>query len=163
MIRKSVFALVTVALLAASTGTALAQSDANSSGGKQVGLGFIVGEPTGIDLKIFLNHVNALEFALAWSLSNDNDIHLQGDYLWHRYDVIHIDTGDQLPLFFGVGVRIVLLENTKDVVGIRFPVGLDYIFADYPFDVFFELVPILDVAPDTDFDLEGAIGARFWF
>jgi hypothetical protein len=77
--------------------------------------------------------------------------------------VIHIDTGDQLPLFFGVGLRAVFREDAKDVVGIRFPVGLDYIWANYPFDVFLELVPILDVAPDTDFDLEGAIGARFWF
>ena len=29
--------------------------------------------------------------------------------------------------------------------------------------VFGELVPILELHPDTDFDLEGAIGGRFWF
>jgi hypothetical protein len=164
MTRKLVFAIVTVVLLAASAGTTFAQADANSSGGKQVGLGFIVGEPTGIDFKFFLNKTNALQFALAWSLNDEKDLHIQGDYIWHRYDVIDLDNGDQMPLYFGIGGRVVLIDDPgDDVVGIRFPVGLDYIFADYPFDVFVEIVPILDLAPDTDFDLEGAIGARFWF
>jgi hypothetical protein len=36
-------------------------------------------------------------------------------------------------------------------------------FADAPVDIFLELVPILDLAPETDFDLGGGIGARFWF
>jgi hypothetical protein len=157
MIRKLLFATMTAWFLATSAGTAAAQDD------KQVGLGFIVGEPTGIDLKLWLNNRNALEFALAWSLSDDNDFHIQGDYLWHKFDLIDLDNADQMPLFFGLGGRVVLRDNADDIVGVRFPVGLDYIFTNYPFDIFFELVPILDLAPDTDFDLEGAIGARFWF
>ncbi len=157
MIRKLVFAMVAVVVLTASVAPTVAQD-------KKVGLGFIVGEPTGIDFKMFLNRTNALEFAMAWSLSGANDLRIQGDYLWHKYDVISLDNGDEMPLFFGVGGRVVLIEDPgDDVVGIRFPVGLDYIFTDYPFDIFFELVPILDVAPDSDFDLEGALGARFWF
>jgi hypothetical protein len=158
MTRKLVFAVLTVLLTFASAAPTAAQEE------KRVGLGFIVGEPTGIDLKIFLNQTNALEFGLAWSLSDENDLHIQGDYLWHRWDVIDLDNGDQLPLFFGVGGRLILREDpVDDVVGVRFPVGLDYMFTDYPFDIFVEIVPILDVAPDTDFDLEGALGARFWF
>jgi hypothetical protein len=156
MTRKIVVTVLSLVVVATAVGPATAQ--------KKVGLGFIVGEPTGIDFKINLNKTNALEFALAWSLSDDNDLHIQGDYLWHRYDLFDLTNGDELPLFFGVGGRIVFLEDPiDDVVGIRFPVGLDYIFADYPFDIFVEVVPILDLAPDTDFDLEGAIGARFWF
>ncbi len=157
MIRKLALAILAFVLAGSAVTPASAQE-------KKVGLGFIVGEPTGIDLKIFTNNTNALEFALAWSLSDENDLHIQGDYLWHRYDLINLDNGDQMPLFFGVGGRVVFREDpVDDTVGIRFPVGLDYIFTDYPFDIFAEIVPILDIAPDTDFDLEGAIGARFWF
>jgi hypothetical protein len=130
---------------------------------KRVGIGFILGEPTGIDLKFWLANQHALEFGAAWSLSDNDEFHLQGDYLFHKFDVFDLTTGDDMPLFFGVGARMVLIDNFDDVFGIRFPVGLTYIFADYPFDIFAEIVPILDVAPDTDFDLEGAIGARFWF
>ena len=136
---------------------------------KYVGIGFIVGEPTGLDAKFFLNNENALEFGLAWSLSGQNELHLQGDYLWHRYDLIELNNGDEMPLFFGIGARFVSTEddpgdnNDEDIFGIRFPVGLAYMFTNYPFDIFAEIVPILDFTPDSDFDLEGAIGARFWF
>ena len=142
---------------------ALAQGDT-----KYFGLGFIVGEPTGLDAKVFMSNEHALEFGLAWSLSGQNELHLQGDYLWHRYGLIDINNGDEMPLYFGIGARFIFTEDdngrdTDDVFGIRFPVGLAYMFTNYPFDIFFEIVPILDLTPDSDFDLEGAIGARFWF
>lgn len=131
---------------------------------KHAGLGFSVGEPTGLSAKFFLNNTNALQFGLAWSLSGQNEMHIQGDYLWHRYGLIDPKNGDDFPLYFGVGARFVFEEgDADDVFGIRFPVGLDYIFNNYPFDIFAEIVPILDLTPDSDFDMEGAIGARFWF
>jgi len=155
MIRKSAFAILSVLVLV-TAGPSLAKD-------KNVGLGFILGEPTGVDMKFWLAQDHALEFGAAWSLSGNNEFHFQGDYLFHRFGLIDVDTGDDFPLYFGVGGRVVLIDHADDVVGIRFPVGLSYIFKDYPFDIFGELVPILDVAPDSDFDLEGAIGARFWF
>jgi hypothetical protein len=42
-------------------------------------------------------------------------------------------------------------------------VGLAYAFADVPIDLFLEVAPILNVVRDTEFDLEGGIGARFYF
>ena len=131
---------------------------------KHAGVGFSVGEPTGLSAKFFMNNTNALQFGLAWSLSGQNELHIQGDYLWHRYNLIDLKNGDEMPLYFGVGGRFIVEEGDQDdVFGIRFPVGLDYLFTNYPFDIFAEIVPILDLTPDSDFDLEGAIGARFWF
>jgi hypothetical protein len=127
-----------------------------------VGLGIIVGEPTGVDLKVFLSEVNAIEGAIAWSLSGDNEFHLQVDYLYHFYDWIKVEKG-LLPVFMGIGGRIALRDNDDDLLGIRIPFGLAYEFADGIFDVFGQIVPVLNLTPDTDFDLEGAIGGRFWF
>jgi hypothetical protein len=152
---------ITCAILAA---IALAVAlPARAGDDKYVGLGFIVGEPTGLDLKFFMNNEHALEFGLAWSLSGENEMHIQGDYLWHRYDLIDMTNGDEMPFYFGIGGRMILVEDHDDVVGIRFPIGLAYMFTNYPFDIFGAIVPILDLTPDTDFDLEGAVGARFWF
>jgi hypothetical protein len=36
-------------------------------------------------------------------------------------------------------------------------------FSNAPVDIFVELVPILNLAPSTDFDFNGGIGARYWF
>lgn len=128
----------------------------------QFGLGIIIGEPTGFDGKYFFDSDHALEAALGWSLSGSNELHIQVDYLYHRYDLLKVEEG-QLPFFFGVGGRIKFRENQDDQLGVRIPVGLAYEFAGGPFDVFVEIVPILELIPDTDFDLEGAIGGRFYF
>lgn len=130
--------------------------------GGSFGLGIIVGEPTGIGGKLSLTRRNAIDGAVAWSLEGENDLHLHGDYLYHDYTIFDVDRGE-MPLYFGVGGRIKLREEHDDQVGIRFPVGMDYIFPTAPFDIFLEIVPILDLVPDTDFDLNGALGARYFF
>ena len=48
-------------------------------------------------------------------------------------------------------------------LGLRFPLGLDYLFTGSVFDVFVELVPIMDLVPDSDFELGVAVGARLFF
>ena len=111
------------------------------------GLGIIVGEPTGISGKYQLSTKNAIDGAVAWSLDGDNELHLHGDYLYHWYEVVTVEKGS-LPLFAGVGGRFRFRENRDDEVGVRFPVGLTYLFDDAPFDVFLEVAPILELAPD---------------
>lgn len=164
--KRSIISGLIAALAIAHAAPAAAQGDT-----KYAGVGFIIGEPTGLDAKFFLNNENALEFGLAWSLEGRNELHLQGDYLWHKYDLIDLNNADEMPLFFGIGARFVVRDDDDpdddddddDIIGIRFPIGLAYMLTNYPFDIFAAIVPILDIAPDSDFDLEGAIGARFWF
>jgi len=130
--------------------------------GGPFGLGIILGEPTGISGKFHISTRNAIDGAVAWSLQEDNDLHLHGDYLYHNYSWISVETGE-LPVYFGIGGRIKIRENHDDEVGIRFPIGLDYIFEEAPFDAFVEVVPVMNLAPDTEFDLNAAIGGRFFF
>ena len=137
-------------------------TSAVASEGGPFGLGFIVGEPTGISGKLFLTKRNAIDGAVAWSLQDDNDFHIHGDYLYHNYNIF-VNEKMALPMHFGIGGRIKFNENADDRIGIRFPFGLNYIFEEAPFDMFFEIVPIMDLAPDTDFDLNAALGARFYF
>jgi hypothetical protein len=42
-------------------------------------------------------------------------------------------------------------------------VGLAYLFDGAPVDVFLEAAPTMSLIPDTDFDFDAAIGARYWF
>ena len=154
--RKLILSAALAALLAVSvTGSATAQVS-------KFGLGIIVGEPTGLDLKWFLSETNAIEGAVAWSLSGNNNLHIHVDYLYHRYEWIKPKKG-RIPVFFGLGGRVEFRENADDLIGLRIPIGIAYEFADAPFDLFGEIVPLLELVPDTDFELEGAIGARFWF
>ena len=125
------------------------------------GIGIIVGEPTGLSSKIWLNHRSAIDLAAAWSFADETALHLHGDYVTHFYDLIDVSKGS-LPLYVGVGGRVKFGEN-DDFIGIRVPVGLAYIFDGVPVDIFLEVVPLLDVAPDTEFTMNAAIGVRYFF
>lgn len=124
------------------------------------GLGIILGSPTGFSTKLWLSRSSAFDGALAWSFSGKGRFQIHGDYLWHNFKLIKVEDGS-LPLYYGLGFRVNFGDEVE--AGVRFPIGLEYIFPRAPFDVFIEVVPILRVIDKTDFEIDGAIGARFFF
>lgn len=130
---------------------------------KDLGVGFMIGEPTGLTAKAWSGGGNAIDVGLAWSFAGPNDgITIQGDYIWHNYNVFsEVDSGT-LPLYYGIGGRLVLGDNDSHL-GARVPVGINYLFEDSPIGLFLEVAPILNLAPETDFDIDGTLGARFYF
>jgi hypothetical protein len=129
----------------------------------RVGLGVMAGEPTGLSLKIWGDGRHALDGAAGWSIGEDGWLYMHGDYLWHRYDLDPDEFRGTVPYYFGVGGRLLLHEGDESRVGVRFPIGLDYLFENGRFDVFVEVAPVLDLVPETNFTLSGGVGARFYF
>ncbi len=127
------------------------------------GLGVMIGEPTGISGKLWLSRTMAFDGGAAWSFGKHDRLHLHGDYLFHTFSLTPVEIGE-LPIYYGIGGRIQFREyDLDDRVGVRFPFGIEYIFEDAPFDIFFEIVPILDIAPETEIDFNAAIGFRYFF
>jgi hypothetical protein len=124
------------------------------------GLGFMLGEPTGISFKKWTGSKTAIDGAVAWSFSGEDSLHLHVDYLVHSFNLITVERG-KAPLYFGLGARLKLGDPSR--FGIRIPVGVSYIFEGASLDIFIELVPIFDLAPDTDFKVAGGIGIRYYF
>jgi len=127
---------------------------------KGIGLGLIVGEPTGISFKYWTGSTTAFDAALAWSFSDEGAFHIHGDYIFHNFTLITIPEG-KLPFYYGIGARIKTANDTK--LGVRVPLGLAYLFNSAPIDIFLEIVPILDLTPKTDFAINAALGARYYF
>ena len=130
------------------------------------GLGIIVGEPTGLSAKAWMGGNAAVDAAAAWSFYRHSALHVHADFLLHNFGLIPVSAGE-LPLYYGIGGRIKFIEHDEDddkiQLGVRVPVGLEYLFQDAPFGLFVEVVPLLDLVPDTDFDFNGGIGCRFYF
>jgi len=134
------------------------------------GLGVVAGEPTGISLKNWQSRNTALAGAIAWSFAGNDYIQLHGDYLSHNFSLLKVEKG-QLPFYYGIGGRLKLIniDNKKDEgngktrVGVRIPLGLAYLFEKVTLDLFVEVVPVLDLVPETEFDLNAAIGLRYFF
>jgi hypothetical protein len=126
------------------------------------GLGIMVGEPTGLSAKTWVGGNSALDMGLAWSFVDEGNVHLHGDYLAHNFGLFDLDSG-ALPLYYGIGLRALFDENDDTRLGLRVPVGIDYIFSDSRADIFFELAPLLDLTPDTEFNMNAAAGLRYFF
>lgn len=136
--------------------------------GSGFGLGIIVGEPTGLSAKAWIGEGSAVDFAAAWSLEGRDYFQLHADYLRHA-NVIDVNKGF-LPFYYGIGARMVILEDKfrredeEDILfGLRIPLGITYLFAGAPLDIFAELVPVIELFPSTDFDVDGGVGIRYYF
>ena len=133
-------------------------SNAQNTNGGKTGLGVMIGEPTGISLKSWTNEKNAFDLGLAWSLSGKDAVHIHADYLWHTW--LDVEEGD-LAFYYGVGGRAVFANDA--FIGLRVPLGLNYLAAEAPIGFFVEIAPIVDFLPDTDGDANGGIGVRYYF
>jgi hypothetical protein len=129
------------------------------SQGSGVGIGLIAGEPTGLSIKVWTGQKTAVDAGAAWALIRGGFIRFHADALVHSF-APQVDKGE-LPLYFGVGGKVVLSDNLG--AGIRIPLGIAYLFEAAPLDIFLEVVPTLELLPATDIGFEGGIGARFFF
>lgn len=150
MLRSMILLTVTAAMLCSS---ALAQESG-------FGLGVIVGEPTGLSFKYWVERTIAVDGAVAWSLGEDDALHLHVDYLAHNFKLFQIEEG-KFPIYYGLGCRI--KSGDDDKLGARIPLGMNYLFENTPLDIFLEIVPVLDLAPSTELNMNGAIGVRYFF
>ena len=133
----------------------------NNSG--DLGVGFILGEPTGLSLKYWSGGNNAFDLGVAWSFGDSEaNVHIHGDYLIHKFDLIDVERGS-LPFYYGLGARFNIRGNQDARVGLRIPLGLSYYFPNDPIEVFFEIVPVLDLAPSTSFSGNSGLGMRYYF
>lgn len=132
-------------------------AQAQSSG---FGLGAILGEPTGINFKHWTGSKTALVGAVAWAFGRENAFHLHLDHIFHNFRLIKAER-HSIPFYYGIGLRF--KDEREDRLGVRFPLGIIYMFEDAPVDIFLEIVPIFDFVPKTELSFNAAIGARYFF
>lgn len=153
---KKVF-LAMVFLLSAVSASRAAQAGQS----RDFGAGVILGAPTGLSAKFWMTEVAAVDGALAWHFGDDDRLQLHVDHLWHMY-FSGIQVPDaKLPLYAGLGLRVLAGHHSE--AGLRIPLGVSYLSEHAPVEIFAELVPVMDFAPDTEADIEGGVGIRYYF
>ena len=152
-------ALLSLFLIA---GFAVQNADAQNRNGGNFGLGVMLGEPTGITPKVWTGDNRAFAGGVAWSFSGRSSLHMHLDYQIHNFNLIQVERG-AMSFYYGIGGRFLIREDRDDKLGIRLPLGLNYLFANDPIELFMEVAPVLDLAPSTDFSANGGIGVRYYF
>ncbi|MEW6515709.1 MAG: hypothetical protein AB1439_02225 [candidate division FCPU426 bacterium] len=123
---------------------------------RQWGMGLIIGDPTGVTVKYWLDRRMAWDFALGSQLSLAG-VGVHADYLFHL--PVITDT-PEAPLFIGGGAFLGAGGN-QVAAGLRGVVGMTYIFSE-PFDIFMQLSPTLAISPDFNFYFTFSIGGRVY-
>lgn len=129
---------------------------------KHLGIGILAGEPSGISLKLNFTDSSSLQGAAAWTFEDSEEERVQYHIDW----VMHLETQtgevtSDYRGYMGMGILYKTEENeAQDVYGVRVPFGVVLQYSDLPFEVFFELVPVLNVSPNTEMDFNAGIGIR---
>ena len=129
---------------------------------EKFGLGIIVGEPTGISGKYWLDQTKAVDFALGYGLLGDKSrLSLHFDYLYHTDR--NLIENLNMPIYYGFGLRIRTHSEEKGSLGVRGVIGILENLENYPVELFFEIAPVFQLLPETKLKLDAAIGGRYYF
>jgi hypothetical protein len=127
------------------------------------GLGIVLVDPTGLSANYYYEKQNSVSAALGWSSKH---LRLNVDHLWYRRDIIVIDR-TPIDLYYGVGGRFYSHEkrngDNESEIGVRFPIGVAYIFRKIPIQLFGELGPALIIVDDSAFIVDVSLGIRYYF
>lgn len=133
-----------------------------------IGVGIVLGEPTGITGKIYLSREHALDVTLGtgtYDNGRDSGLWLSVVYLWHP-SVLHSDPAFDLGWHFGVGGFVTDHQVQSDAaIGARVPVGLDFTLHDVPLQFFIDVSADVEIVPDPvqDLWLGLGLGGRYFF
>jgi len=147
------------------------------TGPRDFGLGIVIGEPTGLSAKLWTAPLNAIDFGLAFSF-NDYAL-LFSDYLFHFPGSLGRSSPfvTQLTPYVGIGA-VIAFANDRDSdkdrkffgrgrdtlgLGVRVPLGIEWMPPNPRLGVFIELVPGISLVPSTSGFIEGGIGVRYYF
>jgi hypothetical protein len=136
------------------------------------GIGFILGEPTGLNAKLWVSKANAIDFGLGLSVGGDrilhkgiynggDRVHFHMDYLWHSFNVI--SSTERFPLYYGIGGRFNNGGGYNGSLGIRGVFGVVWFPHSTSIDVFFELVPVLQLSSPVGMGIDAGLGIRYFF
>jgi len=149
---------------------------------KKFALGLELGEPSGLNGKVFVSKSGAVDFGVGWIYSPyyyGDGFHIYADYLWHPTSLAST-SAFELPFYIGGGLRFWDFNYCDQqfcnvggtAIGLRIPVGISFDFNRVPLDIFIQLVPVIDFVNGDYYNrfrdrahlgIDLSLGLRYWF
>lgn len=128
---------------------------------KGFGFGLFIGEPAAIAGKYWVSDKYAIAGKVGWSFIEGNAIQISADYLYH----FNKNENSKFVYYTGIGSNINFgTKSSADIkIGARVPLGVCYMIRSISSDLYFELVPVLEVTPQIRISGSGGIGFRYFF
>jgi|SRR6185369_6639285 len=165
------FVLALAAVLATAAPARADSDDDHARGADKgtLGVGIILGEPTGITAKLYLKDDQAVQGAVG-SAFVGGGLQLSADYVFHPY-ILQSRPSFVLPVYVGPGVRLIDYDNGRDsssfAFGLRVVGGLLFDFKNVPLDAFVEVAGVLEYefkdGKGAGLGLNAGAGVRYYF
>jgi hypothetical protein len=138
-----------------------------------LGVGIIIGEPTGVAAKLYLDDDNAIQAAAGGAFIGGG-LQVHADYLWHPWILEERDSFT-MPVYLGPGARFIYYDKPDSSddfvgVGVRAVGGILFDFKEIPLDVFLEVAGVIewqfgeaDEDQGVGFAINAGAGARYYF
>ena len=162
--------VLTLAIGLAIAAPARADDDAGRGAYKgALGVGIILGEPTGVTAKLYLEDDQAIQAAVG-SAFIGGGLQIHADYVFHPY-ILQSRPSFVLPVYIGPGVRLIDYTNGREdssfALGARIVGGLLFDFKQVPLDAFIEVAGVLEYelkdGKGAAIRLNAGAGVRYYF
>ena len=167
--------VLAIAVIAALIGALASPASAGDDEGMRavdkgtLGIGLILGEPTGLSAKLYLKDDQAIQAAVGFAFLGGG-LQVHADYVFHPFILQERDSF-VLPFYLGPGVRLISYDDGRDersfAVGLRAVAGLLFDFKEIPLDTFVEVGGVFEYwfKDGEGFNpaLNAAAGARYYF
>jgi len=123
--------------------------------------GIIIGNPTGLSLEY-----SNIQIGVGWDI--DKYFNLNVDYLLFNKSGI-INGAPSLGLYAGLGGAFQIesnndkVNNDKNKLGVRIPLGIFVLIKDIPLKIFLEVAPTMYLIESTSFGFGVGLGIRYVF
>ena len=151
--------------------TAVNDKTQASSDNRNLGLGLMLGDPSGLTMKYWLRHTTALQFGLSYFFGNY--MMLMGDYLWHFPNAFKT-SGVTIVPYAGIGALVAVTTDGADReffgsnhassagLGVQIPLGVELRPLRVPLGIFAEFAPGLGLIPGMTGFVQGDLGIRIY-
>lgn len=139
-----------------------APADAQRASGA-IGIGGQVGDPSGVTIKVYNPGSLSYDFLAAWDLDDFFFLNVHGQY----ERPLELENVSGVEYFFGPGGFVGIRDREEPVedefvLGISGRIGVNVPLEDR-FEFYAQLTPRIHLVPDTEGDLGGGIGVRYYF
>lgn len=128
-----------------------------------VGLGGQVGDPSGVTIKIYNPGGVSYDFLAAWDLNDFFFLNMHGQY----ERSLQLENVSGVEYFFGPGAFVGVRDRAAPVeddfvLGISGRIGIN-VPLENRFEFYAQFTPRINLVPDTNGDLGGGLGVRYYF
>ena len=150
------------------TALVLACTGLGTADAMYLGVGPMIGAPLGIGARLWTRPSFALDAGVGYSWWQDSSLQVQGDLIFGSHGMTrNPEENGALGFYMGLGAQAKLADESKNLktrVGLRMPLGIEYIFPRYSLSLYAQAVPIFNLGTtDQYFSGDGVFGFRYYW